>query len=374
MVKHLSLKEQERATILSQQKSYSITEVLTALNETRVKNGQEPLTRSPLYRFLTGRTHKRSASENRGRPKTLTRAHIQKLLKTRRRLIRKANSEHRVTYEDIIDAADLPVQCSQKIVEQALRKEGVKYSAPRKKIALTAQDAKRRLEVANVWAKRPRNFWTTKVHGFFDCKTFPMPLTPKQRSRFRQTRVTGHLRLASEGTDVGFTKPRDSHSWIGAPSVQIAAVVAKDRVIMWHEVGKKWNGAVAADMYKGPLIQALRRTWGRRRQYSLVEDGDRKGNQSRKGQAAKKEAGIKAMVLPPRTPCWMPLDYAIWQKIVDLLDESMPTGTESKASFLARLRSAAKSLPRNFVAESIGRMRKQILGVQEARGYHPKCD
>ena len=137
MVKHLSLKEQERATVLSQQKSYSITEVLHALNETRMKKGEEPLSRSPLYRFLTGRTHKRAASENRGRPKSLTRAHIQKLLKTRRRLIREANSEYRVTYEDIIEAADLPVQCCQKSVESALRNEGVKYSAPRKKIALT---------------------------------------------------------------------------------------------------------------------------------------------------------------------------------------------------------------------------------------------
>ena len=31
---------------------------------------------------------------------------------------------------------------------------------------------------------------------------------------------------------------------------------------------------------------------------------------------AKKEAGIRAKVLPPHTPCWMPLDYASWDKIM----------------------------------------------------------
>ena len=142
---------------------------------------------------------------------------------------------------------------------------------------------------------------------------------------------------------------------------------------MWHDVGKKWNGATAASVYKGPMLTALRRTWGRRRQYSIVEDGDRKGNQSNKGKNAKREAKLHAIV-PPRTPCWMPLDYSIWQKIVDKLVATSPNGTESKAAFLARLKKAAKTLPRGTVAKAIGRMKKQIVGVKDALGYHPKSD
>ena len=42
--------------------------------------------------------------------------------------------------------------------------------------------------------------------------------------------------------------------------------------------------------------------------------------QSGKGIAAKTEVGIKSMTLSPRTPCWMPLDYAIWHK-VDLMGQ-----------------------------------------------------
>ena len=81
-----------------------------------------------------------------------------------------------------------------------------------------------------------------KVHGFMDNKNFPLPLTEAQRKRLRTTRVTGHLRKPSEGTSRGFTKPRDNHSLTGIPSVNIAAAVAKNRVIMWTVCEGPWNG------------------------------------------------------------------------------------------------------------------------------------
>ena len=146
------------------------------------------------------------------------------------------------------------------------------------KIQLTARDAKKWKAVAEVWVKKQKSFWSRNVHGYHDEKAFPMPLTPGQRKRFKQTRVSGHLRLAEEGTHQGFTKPREKHSFVGMPSVLISAVVAKDRVIMWH-VNQKWNGATAAALYQGPMLKALRRTWGLKKRYTIVEDGDRKGNQ-----------------------------------------------------------------------------------------------
>ena len=116
------------------------------------------------------------------------------------------------------------------------------------------------------------------------------------------------------GESANFVKPRTEHSWIGFPSVCISAVVAKDHVIMWDEVPGRWNGQKAADMYSGPMLKALKRTWGAKRSYTIIEDGDRKGNQSNKGKAAKVKSKINAITLPPRSPCWMPLDYAIWSK------------------------------------------------------------
>ncbi len=44
---------------------------------------------------------------------------------------------------------------------------------------------------------------------------------------------------------------------------------------------------MAAEVYKGPLLKALRRAWGVRESYQIVKDGDRKGWQVKKGIAAK---------------------------------------------------------------------------------------
>ena len=112
---------------------------------------------------------------------------------------------------------------------------------------------------------------------------------------------------------------------------------------MWHIVEKSWNGASAADMYKSPLRNALRKTWGKQKRYTNVEDGDRKGNQSGKGVTTKREAKIRAMTLPPRTPAWMPLDYAVWTAIENAMDSTAPEGNESRGDHLARLEKCARS-------------------------------
>ena len=152
-----------------------------------------------------------------------------------------------------------------------------------------------------------------------DNKAWPAPLTAKQRAKYNATKVTGHLRLAREGADQGFTQPRTDHSFLGIPSVNICAAVAKDKIILWEDYGKKWNASVACDMYKRPLLAALRRTWGARRTYVIVEDGDRKGYQTNKAKQTKAELGIRSMVLPPRTPSMMPLDASIWKRVDEKL-------------------------------------------------------
>jgi len=332
---------------------------------------------------------------------------VRKLDQTRKRLIKNAKSEVRVTYQDVIAEAGYGDTCCQRTVEDSLRNAGVRYRAPGQKAYISADDAKKRLSTAKVWIKKPKAFWSNSVHAFVDNKVFPMPLTPKQRSKFRQTQVRGHLRTPTEGIQRGFTKPKTSHTLLGVPSVghaavpsrrgpghptkipcssahtmsddlppsvNISAAVAKDRVIMWHANAKTWNGAAAATMYAGPLKRSLARTWGKRRGYTIVEDGDRKGNQSGKGLRAKVRHNIKAMTLPPRTPAWMPLDYAVWTQILRIMDKTTPKGKETKANFLKRLDDARKALPRGFVKKTIAKMKSKIQGVIDAKGYHSKND
>ena len=127
-------------------------------------------------------------------------------------------------------------------------------------------------------------------------------------------------------------------------------------------------------MYAGPMKKALVKTWGAKAQYTIIEDGDRKGNHSGTGLEAKAAANINAMTLPPRTPSWMPLDYTIWTEIERSLDKSAPAGVESKAAFLNRLEQCAKKLPRAYIVAALAKMKPNIQGVIDARGFHAKND
>lgn len=151
-------------------------------------------------------------------------------------------------------------------------------------------------------------------------------------------------------------------------------MVAKDRVVLWHDCGSKWNGEVAAELYAGPVAKALRRTWGMRKSYTIVEDGDRKGYQTKKAIAAKEKANIKSLVLPPRSPSLMPLDARIWKKVDELLNKTAPEGRETAEQFNARLKLCAQKIPKSFVTRSISRMKDAIQAIVDAKGYIPRDD
>ena len=70
------------------------------------------------------------------------------------------------------------------------------------------------------------------------------------------------------------------------------ATCVQDRIIMWHQSPKgHWNGEKAATMY-ADLGRCLRKRFGKKTSYRVVEDGDTKGFQSGKGVAAKKKERI----------------------------------------------------------------------------------
>lgn len=349
-------------------------DALRLVNAARKKKGIMAVNKSTVYRFVKGTTHQRGKKETRGCKKILQRKDIDKLDQVRKRLLKSADSTRRVTYSEIHEAADLTEKCCSRVAQDALRSRGVRFRAPRKKVCLTDEDAKVRLQTAKVWVKRPKEFWVDNVHAYVDNKSWLLPLTPQQKNKYKKSKVTGHLRTPEEGVAPGCTKPREKGSFPGIPSVTISAAVAKDKVIMWHVMETSWNGRAAAGMYTGPLAKALEQTWGKKKRYTIVEDGDRKGNQSGLGLKAKASAKIHAMTLPPRTPAWMPLDYAVWTAIDRKMDETAPDGKESKEEFLSRLKKCAMSLPRGFVRKVIARMKDNIQGVIEARGYHAKND
>ena len=70
----------------------------------------------------------------------------------------------------------------------------------------------------------------------------------------------------------------------------------------------------------------------------------------------------------------MPLDYAVWQAIDKGMASSSPDAAETRDEYLKRLEKTARSLPRGFVRKVIARMKSNIRGVVDAKGFHAKSD
>ena len=317
-----------------------------------------------------GATHAHGAEENRGRKKVLKRMHVRQLDLARRRLIKAADSKRRVTYQNVIEEADLDVEVSERAAADALRAIGVRFRKPREKSLLTSGDKKKRVKKGKAWMKKPAHFWPTCT--YIDNKKFVVPVTEAQRKQLLQSKCTGHLRKPSEGTEEGFVKPKTKHTFI-SKSVEITAAVTSTKVIMWHVHDKRWCGNVAAEMYSQALLPALQQHWGKKKKFLLVEDGDRAGYQTKVAQAAKQKAGIVPMVLPPRTPQWNPLDFAVWEAIEEqALQACKPR--ESKKVYLGRLQRAAKSLKKAFLTNCVGAVHRRIRDTVQAKGGHIKHD
>ena len=87
----------------------------------------------------------------------------------------------------------------------------------------------------------------------------------------------------------------------GAKSSLVIAAVGAGSMMMWHAVPDgRWNGGAAADMYTTDLKDT--NAWEGNRHFNVLEDNDPTGFKSGKGLRAKVKAGIKAFVIPKRSP------------------------------------------------------------------------
>ena len=126
-------------------------------------------------------------------------------------------------------------------------------------------------------------------------------------------------------------------------------------------------------MYK-TLASVAGRIWGHRRQHRVVEDGDTKGFQSNNGKSAKQQLHLQSWKLPPRSPEWMPLDYAIWAEIERRMLEHDVKGDETKAQYTDRLRKTAMTLPKVFVRKCVAQMKARIAQTVASKGKHIAMD
>ena len=118
MAAHLTDAGKDLVDRCTRHKKGSVIEAFHAVNKRRLKQGAELVTRSLVYRYVSGRTHARNSEEKRDRPKAVTRAKLCKPQNARRRLCKKADSEGRITHQVGVHAPWLSASvrsCSQSV-------------------------------------------------------------------------------------------------------------------------------------------------------------------------------------------------------------------------------------------------------------------
>jgi hypothetical protein len=359
--------------------------ILAKLRADRAKKGQTGPSQSSVYRFLGGSTYKRDAEEMRGRPAVRPANVVKVAYAERKKLIRKADKEHLVTWDDVQKATKKRLRATGALdkasdmpgsdwLARIVREEtDVRARPGKRRITHTKAHEEMRHALALEWSEYPGSWWVNDIHGYIDNKKFVRANTAPAKKLLRATKVHHHLRTPEEGTDKGFVLPKKSRMLLGVPSVDITACVTKDGIIFWHGNKAPWNGEKAAQMYK-KLGAALRKHYGAKRKFRIVEDGDPKGFQSSKGVKAKKEQKIESWKLSPHTPSLMPLDFSLWAEIERRTLAKTAHENESIAAYKKRLSITAKRLPKTLVRKCLLKMKDNIAQIVANEGSHTKLD
>ena len=117
---------------------------------------------------------------------------------------------------------------------------------------------------------------------------------------------------------------------------------------MWHFIESRWNGETAANSYEGPVLDAQKKAFPRKRRFAVLEDNDPSGFKSSKGHTAKVRAKIDEFNIPKRSPDLNVCDYALWKEVSKRMrgqERKFPTGKrETRTKLLKRLRRTAPEL------------------------------
>jgi hypothetical protein len=312
-------------------------------------------------------------SEKRGRKELLKKAQVNLLVRTTKSMIKNAAAKREITLAMILRRTRVKV--SERCARQALQKRNIRFRRMREKPLLTKADVKDRLRFSQQYRHKTKSWWRSKVHLHIDLKSWKVYPNAKGRALAAQRTVRGAYRGPGDGLGEGYVVvPKTLKQNTGAKPARIAGGVGKGRCRLWHDVGDKWNGKVAAELYEGPVRASLRRAWPSKRKFLVLEDNDPTGFKSTAGEKAKKAAKINIFSIPKRSPDLSVMDYAVWKKIDTTMRRQearwKSTKRETRAQYLTRLHRTAKNLPSTFVDKAIGNMRERCQRLYKARGHH----
>lgn len=369
MAPHLSAAELDlMRQLLARHKSTA--DIRSRINGGRLRAGIAPVGIDACRRAAKGSTHLLGRAETRGRKKVLGKRAIRAMNKTRKELIKKAKGQYEVHWKDVIKAARVQ-KVHRTTAKRSFLREGlpVEWRRAREKPMRSADIEKERHLITGRWRFLPLNYFTEKVDLIIDNKKFDVPVTDRARAYVRQLRVRGHLRTPSEGLQPNFTKVNARKNRINTGGVvNVCAGISNGKVVLWHYLQKRWSGEAAAALYRGPLLNALRRARGEKAKYLIVEDNDRTGYKSKKAMEAKHDKGIDTVEWPRYSPDLNPLDFFLWSEVERRMNNHKVKGRETIAAYKARLRRTAMNIPRAMILKAVASMKDRARAVFSADG------
>ena len=250
-----------------------------------------------------------------GRKPALTTEAIDILERTLREMIATADGAYEVTV--LMLKRRCRCKASVRRISVALHKRGIWFRKMRLKPRLTKEDIKERWDFSKEYEGKAEGGWGNTIHAAIDCKLFPVFLHHKARLHAAQSGTRGVYRKRGDGLGQGYTKtnPRMKYN-SGAEGVHVlAGMGGNGKILLWEYFEGSWSGKMAADMYQGPVSQALRRAYPGRRRFRVLEDNDPTGFKSKKGIAAKAECNIDVFHIPPHSPDLNPCDFSLWKTV-----------------------------------------------------------
>ena len=312
-----------------------------------------------------------------GRPVSIPKEMWPKIQKCYVDMIQKAKSCTEVTASMI--KRRLRLKCSVKTLSREFASHCVKFRPLYSKPTLLGSDVDERKDFEIEYGCKTKQQWQRGSngcpHAIIDNKVFQVYLNGRFRDLGARRRVRGAYRGRNANYMSGYTKPPKSLKQnTGAKSVQVTCAVGAGRVLMWHVVPERWNADAAVHMYTKPLLTALKKQYPTVRRFRVMEDNDPTGYKCNAAKAAKIDAKIDVVKMPPRSPDLNPLDYSVWAEINRRMrkqEQSWPMSKkESRKAFLGRLRRTAMKLPTEYIDKTIGNLERRCQLLKEAKGGH----
>ena len=367
MAPHLSLTEQDDAMI-AWGSGNTTTEIFDMVARERARSGVKMPNITTLRTYLRGRPHRCGKVETHDRKRSLSRCNVLAMNAARVKFIKATEGTRQATW-DLVRAKARAPRAHRTTVARAFNREGmdVKLRRCREKPQRKAEHEKERMDSCGNMRRWPLKRFLEDFDLIID-KCFAVPTTPAARVHKKKQKMVNQLRTRAEGLQKNFTKPKaKAHRRNLGGSVTLCAGISNCRIVLWEYV-RAWNGQVAADMHKGPIMKVLAKHRGVKPSYLIAEDNDPTGYKSGKAETEKRRLGLRAIDWPRYSPDLMPLDFTLWEDIEGRLELGAPKGKESVAAFKKRLRRVALGTPAATVHAAVATMRKRANMIWEAKG------